>query len=348
MRKNNLLFLLLALILATGCVYEDLSDCIEDFHLSFLYDMNGDGTDDFGKEVKGMVVYVFDQQTGLLADIVEVSPEDLSKGYFNPNLPDGKYTFIAWASSGSNLNNGGFSTGQAGSTPGSYTPPTIGTTLIDDFRLYLNTTTPAGGMPTPTIEQFDNLYYAVARDVQIKNGRPTAPAKLDFTKNSTILDVNITGLENIPNNSSGTPPVVYVTGTNAVLTQNDTTDPNAQQVRYNSYQQTPGVNSVQDMIKTLKLDINQPTAQQPLLHITDPNTGKDLVPPIPVVDAIKKMQNADGTPLIRNQRDLDNWPEFPLDVHIERGDNGEVIVTVRVVVGGFRPQPLDPTPVARP
>jgi hypothetical protein len=340
-----MLFLLLVPFLAGSCVLENLDACFRGQPVvDFFYDMNGDGSNDFENKVKGMVVYVFDQTTGLLADIVEVSPADLSKGYFNPNLPDGKYTFIAWGSSGPNLGDGGFSTGQDGG-PGGHLPATIGTTLIDDFRLYLNTTSPAGGgMPSPTLAKFDDLYYAVARDVQIKNGRPIVPAKLDFTKNSTVLDVNITGLENIPNNTSGAPPVVYVTGNNGVLMQNDATDPASQQIRYNSYQQTPGTNSVNDLIKTLRLDINQPTAQQPLLHITDPNTGRDLVPPIPVVDAIKKMQNPDGTPLIRNQRDLDNWPEFPLNVHIERGDNGEVIVTIRVVVTGFRPYPTDPVP----
>jgi hypothetical protein len=340
MWKNNLLFLLLVTVLAGGCIRENLSDCVVELYIDFLYDKDGDGKDDFEKEVKGMVVYVFDQTTGLLVDIVEVDKADLAKGYFNPNLPDGKYTFLAWASSGQNLGDGGFSTGQmSGSDPGSYSPPTIGSTLIDDFRLYLNTTTPpGGGLPTPTMEQFDNLFYAVARDVSVKNGRPTVKTDLDFVKNSSILDVNVTGLENLPD--PNTKPVVYVTGNNGVLTQNDTADPNARQIRYNPYEQVPGTNSVQEMIKVLKLDINQPTAQQPMIHITDPGTGRDLVPPIPVVDAIKKMQDESGTPLIRNQRDLDNWDQFPIDVAIGKNSDGDLTVNIKVVVEGFRPHPL--------
>jgi hypothetical protein len=39
---------------------------------------------------------------------------------------------------------------------------------------------------------------------------------------------------------------------------------------------------------------------------------------------------------------------FPIDIAIGRNDNGDLTVTVKVVVGGFQPVPIGPVPDTAP
>jgi hypothetical protein len=341
--------MLSALFILGGCVKDDRSACPplkKDFE--FIYSPKGDGTNEFGNRIKDMSIYVFDQKTGVLVDIIKVSKEDLANGTMKNTLPDGNYTFVSWAGGGPDLTQGGFHGGTAtGNNTGAYPPATIGQTTLGDFRMMLDTNPPAtpGGYVTPKVPQFDDLYYG-SSNVTIQNGKPTAPVNMNFTKNSTNLQVDLSGLENLP---AGTVPRIFVTGRNGVLTSNDALDPNAPTVRYDPYSQTVSGNTETALIKTLRLDMSRSSDMPVMLYVQDA-AGNNLVAPINLIDTIRNMRDANGNQPYQTQAAIDREDLFRIALAIQprQPSSTDALLTVRVVINGFQPTPLGTTSEVSP
>jgi hypothetical protein len=343
MWKKNLPLVLSALLLlvAGGCVKEDLSKCPPENPPAFKFtytDENGNNT--AADRMKDMRFYVFDQTTGLLVDVIRVSPEDIAKGTFNTsNLKDGKYTFVAWAGSGPDFLKDGFKDGQAtGTNPSGYPGAQIGVTTLGDFRLALDTnpsTTP-GGQVTPKNPQFDTMYWANVPDVTIQNGRPVGDVPVNFTKVTSNLQIDLSGLENLP---PGTTPRVFVTGKNGVILGNGTIDPNSPVVRYDPYSQSTTGNTLTSLIKTMRLDLSHASDMPVMLYVQD-QTGRNLVQPINVIDTIRNMRDAQGNQPYQTQAAVDRTDVFKIGVAIQPSGPGDVGLNVHVTVNGFTPAPL--------
>jgi hypothetical protein len=347
MLKYHWLFLLPALWIMGGCVKDDRANCPvpnpEEPRIQFTF-KDKDGKDDPNR-LKTVQLYVFNQETGVLTDIIQVSPEDLARGYVVPNLPDGKYTMVAWAGSGPDLTQGGFRNGQAsGTNPVGYPAATIGTTTLGDFRMMLQTNPPTtpGGPATVTVPQFDDLFHSIATDVVIQNGKPVGKVDMTFTKNSSSLAIHITGVDNV----AGPKPLrVFVVGRNGDLLYDDTLDPNAPSIQYNPYSQTNGTTTTDALIKTLRLDMSKETTQPVMLYIQDAN-GQNVVAPVNVVTAIRQIRDASGNAPYQTQADIDREEQFKLDIAIARSGDGSL--NLKVIINGFQPQPLGTTPVTVP
>lgn len=84
---------MLLVVLATGCIKEDLDSC--DTNLIFRY--FGDGTKDiFPKKIEKVDLYVY-SENGALIETIGLNQGDLRRYQGTPlNLPAGKYRVVCW------------------------------------------------------------------------------------------------------------------------------------------------------------------------------------------------------------------------------------------------------------
>ncbi len=106
---RKLIFLLFPVLISVGCnLKEDLSDCGV-LRLAFRYTYNSQNVNRLTSAVRDIHVYAFDRSNDLLVDVIHVGWEDIAKGYVEvDHLPNGVYTFIAWAGSSEDMMDNGF------------------------------------------------------------------------------------------------------------------------------------------------------------------------------------------------------------------------------------------------
>lgn len=338
---RKLSFIFYIILLAAGCVKEDRGGCPVGIPMKFSYTLNESGKEALSTYVKTIRVYVFDRQTGLLANVIDVGSASIAKGSAYADLPDGRYTMIAWAGGGSDLTAGGFHDGQASSytTPDAFPPAKIGTTTLSDFRMMLDTNPAAGTVSfIPKIKQFEDLFYATAGDVTVSGGKASPEVKFDFVKNSSLLDIRISGLHYLTR--ATTSPRVFVTGSNGLLLSNDNIDSNAQNIRYEPYSETSNEDTMNVLIKTLRLDLGRESGMPVLLYVQNAVNGQNIInPPLNVVTLIRRIRDEQGKNLYDSQADIDREDKFVIE--IELSGSGKDL-SVKITVNGFETVTLIP------
>ena len=312
--------------LIVGCAPES-SDCPPvEIEIEMPFDPPASGTGDpSAGTMHGIHFYVFDTATGVLASILAVDEDDVARGYFDvTSLPNGIYTFVAW----------GGGKGSYDLPPGFSIEAEIGVTTIDDFFMTLDLTPLSDGEPgdaAPAKEDFDDLFFATASAVSVKNGYLTA-FPLQFTRNSNVLRVTVEGFNLLTRaiTRAQAPVEVFVVGRNSRYGYDNTIDETTPLVRYSSSSATVSENEVSVGIKTLRLDIDLHADDPVLLYVRDAATKEDLIEPLDVLEAIMSIPGEDGSPLYDSQEDIDRVYEFDIHVKIARQPGGAISVTITI------------------
>ncbi|WP_163219501.1 FimB/Mfa2 family fimbrial subunit [Bacteroides sp. 224] len=317
--QKKVIILLLLVSLVSACIKEDMDKCMGKMRWYFQYTYNNQRQDQLARQVGNIRIYLFDQTTGKLTDIIQVNKKDIIRGWIEPDIPTGLYTAVAWATSGEEITLGGYRE--------------AGITTLDEFRVMLNCRALAESIPgeaTPMQQQFDDLFFAIATDVLVttSNGRTV---EFDFIKNTNMLKVKVTGLEYLTRAIPSEQPLcVFVTGPHESYLYNNRIDANTREVHYEPPYTALTATSMDFDIKIQRLDIDYHTLHPVLLYIRSKGTvQQDMVIPINIMDAILQTKDAQGKFVWKNQEDIDCQEEFPIEVSILHD------LSIRVSVNGF-------------
>lgn len=315
MFKKIVIFSLLALLFGS-CIKEDLSDCI--LRLQFSYTYNNSGTNQL-EQVRDIRVYIFGSN-GVLFDVVRASQQEIARGYIDHILPSGTYTAVAWGSSSTDMIQGGYQVAEMSNpAAGTFIPEVrIGSTTLNQFRMMLSCVPVSGnayGDVTPQNEQFDDLFYAIAQNFPVIKGR-NQTVDFDFMKNTSTLEIKITGLQYLGSQRStrapapGQPLNVFVTAKNERYGYDNLIDPNSRVVLYDPpYSQlTADQMTVDIKIQRLLVDLHQ-VASPVELYVQHPDLGVDMIPPLNIVQTLL----AAGW---NSQEAIDKEDVFPLQISI--------------------------------
>lgn len=340
MLKKIAIFSLLTLLLGS-CIKEITEDCGDGLRLHFRFTYNEQGSNQLTDKVGDIRVYVFDGETGLLAAIVPVDAEDIARGYKDVPLPDGFYDLVAWGGSGGDLGQGGY-LDAAMSDPATLTysaPVTIGTTTIDQFRMMLGCDEFAGSGPgevIPTIEQFGDLFFASAADVEASQNIRRV-VNFDFIRNTSVLKITVTGLRHLTGHTapagraiaSNQPLGVFVTGCNGIYGSNNRIDTYAPPVRYEPHYTTLTADVMEVDVKVQRMELGRHTLHPLMLYAYSPLTGEDMIWPLNVIEAILSIRDAKNNYMYASQEDIDRQYEFPIEISILHD------LSVKVSIQGF-------------
>lgn len=316
---------LLAVLLSVGCnLKEDLSDCGV-LRFAFRYTCNNENVDRLKAHVQDIHVYAFDMETRLLADVIEVGPADIARGWVEiDDLPDGRYTFVAWGGSSEDMSRSFSEAHMHDATTHDHSDPRIGTTTLDEFYMMLDyNELPADvhGDIAPAREDFDDLFHAAAERVEVSKGRDQT-VDFDLIRNANVLKVTVTGFQHLttaPGTRAASPdqPLsVYAVGKNGRYMWDNTIDWNARQVRYESPYTSLDETSMQVDIKTLRLDVERHATEPVNLYVSDPVTGQGIIAPLDVVKTILRVKDDEGNSIYQTQEDIDREYEFPINISI--------------------------------
>ncbi len=335
MFKRIVILSLLACTMA-GCIKEDQSDCEPKLRFQFSYTYNNQRQDQLAVQVQDIRIYLFDQTTNKLANIIRVDQADIVLGWIEPDIPAGVYTAVAWAGSGTDLLQGGYVAAEM-SNAGTHTyipQARVGVTTLDNFRMMLGSEPlPNGsiGQVTPQTAQFDHLFFAMASGIEVAMGT-SRTVDFDFLKNTSTLKVHITGLEYLPPFTPGTgaaPLNVFAVGKNERYGWNNAICGNARQMRYEPPYKTLTATAMDVDIKVQRLDIAYLASNPVLLFLQSPATGQDMILPLDVIGTIRQARNAQGNLLWQTQEEIDCEDEFPIEISILHD------LRIKVTVNGF-------------
>lgn len=337
--------LLVSVLFMAGCIKERLDDC--PVRLRFSYTYNNEYTDLIEAHVQDIHVYVFDLSTRLMVDIIEVGPADIARGYVDiRDLPNGRYTFVVWGGSGEDMSRSFADRHMHSATEHEHSDHRIGTTTLEEFYMMLEyEELPADvhGDIAPATEDFDDLFHAVAEDITIVRSM-TNEVAVDLIRNTNVLQITITGLEYLWNYNFVTrapaadqPLHVFVVGSNGRYQWDNTIDYDARLVRYEPPYHTLTDNTMGVDIKTLRLDIDHHHSDDPvLLYVRNAETGADMIAPLDIVSAIRRVRSADGELLYPDQEAIDREYEFPIELSILHD------LSVRITIKGWELVDTDP------
>ncbi len=316
----------LLILFAAGCslIKEDLADCgVLRLNLRFTY--NIEYADRLTYHVGDIHFYVFDHATGVLAEIIEVLPEDIERGYTEvEGLPAGTYTFVAWGGGGEDVSQHFFHTHMDDPSDHSHSGTRIGETTLDDFYMMLDydtLPTEVHGDITPKAETFDDLFHAAVEGVEVMQDE-NVTVDFNLVRNTNVLKVNITGLQHLasynPTRAAADdqPLHVWAVGRNGRYRWDNSIDPDARLVRYEPPYTSLDETSMGVDLKTLRLDLERHADDPVILYVTDPATGQNLIAPLDVIDAIGQVKDENGNTLYATQEAIDREYEFPIDITI--------------------------------
>jgi hypothetical protein len=327
---KRLLFFTLLSLLAISCIKEDLDDCQRGLRLQFRYIHNNQNTDLLSEQVQNIRIYLFDQNTGVLVDVILVGTQDIAQGYVDVDTDEGLYTVVAWGGSSTNMIQGGYIDAQATNpATNTYAPIAIGTTTLDEFRMMLaydplSGNTLAGVIPK--VADFDELFYAAAANISVA-GWNRQTVSLDLIKNTSMLKVVITGLNYLSSRVTLPVPIeVFSTGKNWLYQYNNYPDIYAPRMLYRSFY-SDALNANADVmevfIKQQRMNIGQTVLDPVLLYVQDASEN-NLITPLNVVDAIRQ------NPAYQTQSDIDREDLFIITMAIEPGDLYNLTVTITI------------------
>ncbi len=337
---KKLIVLPILALLAVGCnLKEDLSDCGV-LRLSLRFTYNTEQIDRLEANVNDVHFYVFDKETDILVDIIEVGYEEITRGYTEvEDLPAGTYTFVAWGCGDEDmLGDGHFIEAHMNDSPAhDHTRAAIiGETTLDDFYMMVDYDVLPDdvlGDIAPKVDDFHDLFFANVTDVVVKN-EENQTVDFDFIRNTNVLKVNITGLEHLEADNAtrapapGQPLDVFAIGKNGRYRWNNAICQDARTVRYEPPYTSLDDDSMQVDIKTLRLDLARHSEIDPIvLHVENPADGKPLISPLSVMDAIVQVKDDEGNFLYRTQEDIDREYEFPIDISIQPDKSVRIFIS---------------------
>ena len=341
---------LLGALLATGCFGNDPGYC-PCVQLTFHYTYNDEGDDHLVEAIHNIRLYVFDQRTGLLVDILDMDEDDIARGYVPLEwLPDGVYTFVAWGG-GEALSHSFSDVEMIDAGQHHYTGIGIGRTTLDDFYMMVKMEELPDGIEgdvTPAKRDFDDLFFATARDVVVNGGLDRA-VDFNFMRNSHYLNIDVTGLDKYPQTRTGsiTPPVnIFVVGRNGRYRYDNSIDRAARLVRYEPEYLSLTESAMTLGIKTLRLDIDRHLTDPVLLHVENAQ-GRDLIEPLDVIQTLLASRGPQSGQEYGNQEWLDRTYEFPMKIDISSTgppDGGDVELIIRITVNGWTITYIVPDP----
>ncbi len=302
-----------------GCVSENLEACRSVLRLSFYYTHNNSRKDLLADHVRSADVYVFDRQTGVLKEIVAIGPDDMAIGRRDiPSLPAGTYTMVAWGSSNEAMTRSYSGRQMVDAARHEHTGIEVGQTTIDDLYMMLATEpAPATveGDLVPATPYFDDLFYAVAEEVEVVEDKNRV-IRFDFWRNTSLLRIAVTGLEHFddPNDPGGFPLRLFATGENGRYGRDNSIDRHAPTVHYASLGGLRTGNGLALNIPMQRLHIERHSDDPVLLHIqrlTGATPGAiPGIPPIDLVAAIKSSTDGLGNYPYPDQEAIDREHEF--------------------------------------
>jgi hypothetical protein len=332
MLKRLLFFSLLSLF-AVSCIKEDMDNCQRGLRLQFRYIHNNQNTDLLSEQVRNILVYVFDQNTDVLVNVIPVGIQDIARGYMDVNVASGLYTVLAWGGSSTDMLQGGYrdatATNPAANT---YAPITIGTTTLDEFRMML-TYDPLSGNTladvAPKITNFDDLFYAGAESVSVVgNSRQTVD--LAFIKNTSVLKVVVSGLQHL---RSTMPLEIFTTGKNWLYEYNNAPDMYTPRMLYMPQTETLTANTMEVSIKQQRLNISQMAVDPVILYFRDPVNNTDIIAPLNLIEDIRQ------NPAYQTQAAIDAEDLFIIDISIQSVGSG---LTVTITINDWQIVHLTP------
>ena len=350
---KNLIAILFAAAMFAGCVRQDLPDnwdgrgCRVLFGLEFHYTF--DGSDQVENYVKDIHLYVFDSETGVLYDIIDISAEEIARGGRIPaSLPPGKFDFIAWGSGNKDITTGGFheSHMQDAQQQMLVGGVTKGVTTLDDFRMILGMEQ-QGDYAVPRVSNFDDIFFAESRKFEIM-GDKDQTVTFDFVRNSHMLLITVEGVQHVlpaTRAEAECPLTIYVTGRNGSYCHDNTIDPYSPLLRYESAPHTVTKNEVKSDIKVLRLvkamHIDDNTVD---LVVEDKESGREIAR----IDVLKyiteRIVDENGALKYPEQEDINKEKEFHIPLKFEPdGVNGGFTISIKDwVIGRYKPTEIIP------
>jgi hypothetical protein len=330
MLKRVLLFSLLSL-LATGCIKENLDNCVRGIRLQFRYIHNNQNADLLSEQVQNIRIYLFDQNTGVLVDIISVGTQDIARGYVDIDINDGLYTVVTWGGSSTNMMQGGYIDAQATNpAANTYIPVAIGTTTLDNFRMMLAydpLSDNALASAIPKVANFGDLFYASVTNISVVMGRNRQTVNLDMIKNTCTLKVVITGLNYLSSRATlpDLPIEVFSTGKNWLYDYINNPDIYAPRMLYLPYENSLNTDAdeMEVLIKQQRLNINQSVLDPVLLYIRS-TIGANLISPLNIIEAIRQ------NPVYQTQSAIDREDLFTITIAIEPSDSVNLTVTITI------------------
>jgi hypothetical protein len=369
MLKRLIVLLLPIALLTVGCdLSEDMSECGV-LRLNMRYILNGERVDHLADYVGDVRIYVFDQTRTNLVEIVRPTRGDIQRGYTEIENPAaGEFTFVAWAGGGTDIVGSGYMEVDMDDPANSqYRQITHdgdgshnGETTLESFYMMIEhddiAALPIVGEARPKTNQFVDLFHSSTENFLVVEGQQQT-INFDFVRNTNILDILVTGLDNLESASTraeGEDPLgLFTTGRNGRYKWNNTIDPYARMVRYESvpHESVPhptdrpiSANEMHVDIKTLHMNQVRHKDDPILLHLADPVTGADLAT-INVIEAIIQVRDNEGNFLYRTQEDIDREYVFPIRIEILPGgiaQPGDGRGGIRVFVNDWEIENLDP------
>lgn len=284
------------------------------------------GEDEAFEEVKGINVYVFDNSTGVLKEIIMMDEAAVKAGELEiSTIPNGNYTFVAWGGTRETMDADGFKTVQMEDAARSTYKDgvEIGVTTKDDFYVMINNDSESGNTGTiKPMGEFTDLYYAVSDNVTIDKSVDTR-IDFSFVRNTNMLDINISGLEYL-SSPSGTPLNIWVEGKNGRYNWANNIDADARTVHYDPTGTKIEGDVMSAQTKILRLELARHLTDPVYVYIEDPS-GEMPARRFNILDVIAKEQNK--TPEQLTQAFLDEQYSFTLNLTL----NVDLTITVGIV-----------------
>jgi hypothetical protein len=348
MFRKIVIFSLLALLFSS-CIKQDLSDCVLRFEFSYTYNK---ANEERLSHIRDIRIYIFDNNSRLY-EIMRVSQQDITKGSIEHFLPSGNYTAVAWGAGSKDKVQGGYK-GVQMLNPATHvcTDVNVGVTTLNNFYLTLSSValpTDIMGDIIPENEQFDDLFYAIAQNISVTEGRRQT-IQLGFMKNTSNLNIKVTGLQNITSRSTSRseadisaraadqPLDVFVIAPNERYSYDNQIDSYSRNMRYERPYSDLSADEMSFNKKMQRLVIGTPVK----LYIQDPATGLSMFSneSIDVVDAILSARDASGNLVWESQAAIDREDEFSIEVSILHD------LSVSIIINEF--EIIEPGPNLRP
>lgn len=376
LKKRPLSLILIILTTLMGsCTKEDTSDCFSGLKLRFSFTLHNNGGNKFGDEVNMVRVYMFDEhgtlqlkaqddtrtltysylQDGLIktVSVPNASGALLNNYVMNLNIPPGKYKVVAWGGSSREIESTFFDAHMNDPITHNYqVGVTLGVTQMEDFRMFMKyidiPDLPEDIMPI--VPEIDDLWYGAygtrneptckytMEDIIIKSGEVTE-GDIELIKNTNVLKVTITGLENISASIGKviSPLNVWITAANSRYKIDNSIGENVHSVRYTPYSEQIDTNKMLVHIKIMRIDLEKHTAEPMYLTIENPVIGQRFPEqPIDIVSTLMQAKDARGNFIYNNQADFDREYEHPIEIKID------IDLQVRIFVRGWEVVTLNP------
>ncbi len=269
---------------------------------------------DVTKEVGHIWFFVFDE-SGKLVTQIKADKEDIADRLINAALPDGKYTISAWGTDGNDLIEDQNGYRIEGSTLG-------------DFRVILENP-----------ENFDKLFHAET-SVTVKEGQ-TNGAEFDFTRQTHILNVTVSGVQHLPDGGITTRADaqlldIYVEGKDGAYSYDGKIADNSPINQFRGTR-TFDNDAVTDAIPIQRLvsDFHD-GSNAILLHIK--YDGEGVITPVDILETIE------ANPNYNTQTQIDIEHEYNIELEIQdQGGNSDPDnnLVVKVIINGFVVNNLD-------